>query len=75
MEQIKGYDQLSEPNQATFTQFMTNWLSAQGRDARNEIVPLRVRFVREGKERYLRFDFRRGENETWLHVRSAYSWD
>lgn len=75
MEQIKGYEQLSEPNQAIFTQFMANWLGAQGTAARNEIVPLSVRFVREGKERYLRFDFRRGENETWLHVRSAYSWD
>ena len=75
MEQIMGYDQLSEPNQATFKQFIANWLGAQGTTARNEIVPLSVRFVRERNEKYLRFDFRRGENETWLHVRSAYSWD
>ena len=75
MEQIKGYEQLSEPNQVTFKQFMANWLGAQGTDARKEIVPLSVRFVREGNEKYLRFDFMRGKNETWLHVRSAYSWD
>ena len=75
MEQVKGFDQLSEPNQATFKQFLANWLGAQGTDARNEIVPVSVRFVREGKERYLRFDFMRGKNETWLHVRGAYSWD
>ena len=75
MEQIKGYEQLSEPNQVTFTQFMANWLGAQGTDARKEIVPLSVRFVREGKEHYLRFDFLRGEKESWLHVRGAYSWD
>lgn len=75
MEQIKGYEQLSEPNQAMFTQFMTNWLGSQGTDARKEIVPLSVRFVREGNEKYLRFDFRRGKNGTWLHVRSAFSWD
>lgn len=75
MEQVNGFDQLSEPNQATFKQFLVNWLDAQGTDARNEIVPVSVRFVREGKERYLRFDFMRGKNETWLHVRNAYSWD
>lgn len=74
-EEIKGFEQLSEQNKATFKQFLANWLAAQGMTARNEILPLSVRFVREGKEKYLRFDFLRGGNETWLHVRSAYSWD
>ena len=75
MEQIKGYEQLSEPNQATFTQFMANWLGAQGTDARKEIVPVSVRFVSENNEKYLRFDFMRGQKASWLHVRGAYSWD
>ena len=74
-EHIKGFDKLSAENQRVFERFLINFLAAQGLKARNEIVPVSVRFVREGKERYLRFDFMRGEKETWLHIRSAFSWD
>ena len=74
-EQIKGFDKLSVENQRLFERFMGNFLGAQGIDARNEIVPQSVRFVSEGKEHYLRFDFLRGKKESWLHVRGAHAWD
>jgi hypothetical protein len=73
--EVTGFDKLSVENQRLFEQFMGNFLSAQGIDARNEIVPQSVRFVSEGKEHYLRFDFLRSQKESWLHIRSAYAWD
>ena len=74
-EQIKGFDKLSVENQRLFERFLSNFMNAQGLEARSEIIPQSVRFVGEGKEHYLRFDFLRGEKESWLHVRGAYSWD
>ena len=74
-EQIKGFDKLSVENQRLFERFLNNFMNAQGLEARSEIIPQSVRFVSEGKEHYLRFDFLRSEKESWLHVRGAYSWD
>lgn len=74
-EQIRGFDKLSVENQRLFERFLSNFMNAQGLEARSEIVPQSVRFVSEHTEKYLRFDFLRGQKESWLHIRSAYAWD
>ena len=72
---IAGYSGLNDDNRQVFDGFIINYLNAQGMDDRGEIVPLGVRFVREGAERYLRFDLMRNNGrDAWVHVTSSHTW-
>ncbi|MBU3098718.1 MULTISPECIES: hypothetical protein [Clostridium] len=70
---IKGYDTISK-NQKMFNGFLGRFLQSWGMDARENIVPISIKFVKDNSGKYLRFDYEFYGKKEWLHVTSVNNW-
>lgn len=77
-EEIKGYESLNEQDAGVFKEFLKNFMSAHGEEARRNIMPISVKNMYSDKDsRYrtnLRFDYKYYKNKAWLHVKGPLTW-
>lgn len=69
LTKIKGYENLVA-NKSMFESFIIHFYNSMGLKSRSSVKPISVKFVKDHVS-YLRFDYKEGENKTWLHVRGT----
>lgn len=69
---IKGYDIIQ--NQGMFREFLKKFLNNWGLDARENIKPTSILFVKDRSGKYLRFNYIIYDKKEWLHVISSTDW-
>lgn len=74
VEEVKGFEKLTV-NADMFRQFLNNFYEAWGLDARETIVPISVKYVKDkANGSYLRFDYMMYKRMCWLHVKAPRVW-
>lgn len=69
ISKIKGYKDLLI-NKSMFEGFIINFFNSIGLESRAVLKPISVKFIKDNIS-YLRFDYREGKNNSWLHVRGV----
>ena len=70
---VKGYDKICK-NQDMFRGFLKNFLNNWGLDARENIKPISISFVKDASGKYLKFTYLLYDKREWLHVTGVDNW-